>query len=200
MSSELLSIFGGNGGGVFVGIIIAVLALVLILSILMVVSLWKIFTKAGQPGWAAIIPFYGNYVLVQVARLPVYYFIIMVIPSLLAIVKIKIPSPVDSFVGIITFIVYSFTMYNVSKQFGKGVGYTLGMIFLPFIFYPMLAFGDSVYQEKVAFSEEDVSVASTESIQTESVPIESASAEISTPVESPTTATIDQTTHTAAQQ
>ena len=157
MSSELLSIFGGNGGGDFVGIIIAVLAFVLILSILMVVSLWKIFTKAGQPGWAAIIPFYGNYVLVQVARLPVYYFIIMVIPSLLAIVKIKIPSPVDSFVGIITFIVYGFTMYNVSKQFGKGIGYTLGMIFLPFIFYPMLAFGDSVYQGEVVSSDEGIS-------------------------------------------
>ncbi len=169
MLPELLSVFGGNGGGVFVGIIMAVLAFLLVLIILMIVSLWKIFTKAGQPGWAAIIPFYGNYVLVQVARLPVYYFIIMVVPSLLVIVNIKIPSPVDSFVGIITFIVYGFTMYNVSKQFGKGIEYTLGMIFLPFIFYPMLAFGGAVYQqEQVSYDHEPSEILPGNNVPTES--------------------------------
>ena len=68
---------------------------------------WKLYVKAGKPGWAALIPIYNYVVLLEI-------------------------------VGIIV-------IHNLSKVFGKGVGYTLGLIFLGFIFYPVLALGSATY-------------------------------------------------------
>jgi hypothetical protein len=82
-----------------------------------------------------------------------------------------------------------FIIYNLCKQFGKGIEYTLGMIFLPFIFFPMLAFGDSIYQGGEAFSSDDMPVAPPESVLVEN----------NTPVESPVTATVDQAPTAATQ-
>lgn len=180
--------------GIFAGAIFIIFAIWAVLVIVGIISLWKIFTKAGQPGWAAIIPVYNYYILTKVARVNVIYFVILLVPTLITFTKVELPSVVDQAMTIAVIIAYILIVYNLCKQFGKGVGYTLGMIFLPFIFYPMLAFGDSVYQEEVDSLNEDVSVAPTESIQSESVPAESA------PAESPVTTGVDQTAPTSTQQ
>jgi hypothetical protein len=95
--------------------------------LLMVISLWKIFTKAGKPGWAAIIPIYNLIVLVEICCKPIWWFILLLIPF------------VNFIVAIILFI-------ELAKRFGKGIGYAFGLLLLGIIFFPMLAFSDAKYQ------------------------------------------------------
>lgn len=91
-----------------------------------IAAMWKVFTKAGQPGWAAIVPIYNLIVLLQIAGKPVWWVLLMLIPL------------VNIVVGIMMW-------HGVSTSFGKGVGFTLGLLFLGFIFIPILAWGDSQY-------------------------------------------------------
>ena len=108
-------------GGSVVGGIIA-----LAFIILMVASMWRIFTKAGKPGWAAIIPIYNFVVMLQIAGKPIWWIIGLLIPF-------------------VNFIVMILLCVGVAKAFGKGVGFALGMLFLGPIFYPILAFGSATY-------------------------------------------------------
>ncbi len=103
------------------------LIFLLIVAGLMIVSNWKIFEKAGKPGWASIVPIYNMVVLLQIVKKPVWWILLFFIPI------------VDIIVAIIVF-------HNLSKCFGKSVGFTIGLLFLPVIFFPLLAFGDATYQ------------------------------------------------------
>ena len=94
--------------------------------VLIVASLWKVFAKAGQPGWACLIPIYNVYVLCKVAGKPGWWVLLMLIP-------------------IVNFIIFLLVSLGVAEQFGKGAGFGIGLFFLGFIFYPILAFGDSAY-------------------------------------------------------
>ena len=92
------------------------------LSILMIVSLWKIFKKAGKPGWASIIPIYNIYIMCEIAEKEWWYVLLSFVP----------------FANIYAMVV----LYNgMAKRFGKSGGFVAGMILLPVIFFPMLAFG-----------------------------------------------------------
>ena len=107
-----------------VGIGIGICYLVIIL--LIVISLWKIFVKAGKPGWAAIVPIYNLIVLIEICCKPLWWFILLLIP----------------FVNIIVLIIL---YVELAKRFGKGVGFAIGLLILPFIFFPVLAFSDAKY-------------------------------------------------------
>ncbi len=92
------------------------------LSILMIISLWKIFKKAGKPGWASIIPIYNIYIMCEIAEKEWWYVLLSCVP----------------FANIYAMVV----LYNgMAKRFGKSGGFVVGMILLPVIFFPMLAFG-----------------------------------------------------------
>ena len=95
--------------------------------ILLIAAMWKVFSKAGQPGWAAIIPIYNIYVICKVAGRPGWWLLLMLIP----------------FVNFIILIILSI---DIAKSFGKGAGFGLGMAFLGFIFWPILGFGSAQYQ------------------------------------------------------
>jgi hypothetical protein len=99
----------------------------LALLVLMLAAVWRVFTKAGQPGWAVLIPFYNLYVLLQVAGKPGWWLLLLLIPV------------VNLFVGIIT-------LAALAAKFGKGIGFTIGLILLPIVFYPVLGFGGAQYQ------------------------------------------------------
>ena len=99
----------------------------LIVGIIMVVSMWKLFTKAKQAGWAAIVPIYNAYILLKIVGRPGWWLILYFIPF-------------------VNFIVWIIVSNDLAKVFGKGGGTTLLLIFLPFIGYPMLAFGDAQYK------------------------------------------------------
>jgi hypothetical protein len=95
--------------------------------ILVIASNWKVFSKAGQPGWAAIIPIYNVYVMCKVAGRPGWWLLLFLIP-------------------LVNFIIAIILNVDVAKRFGKGVGFAIGMIFLSFIFWPILGFGSAQYQ------------------------------------------------------
>jgi len=95
--------------------------------VLLIASWWKVFTKAGKPGWAAIIPIYNYIVLLQIAGKPVWWIFLFLIPLANIIVLI---------------LMYA----GISRNFGKGTGFTLGLIFLGIIFFPILAWGSAQYQ------------------------------------------------------
>ena len=90
--------------------------------IFMVVCLWKIFEKAGQPGWSAIIPIYNMYIFLQIAGKPGWWIILMFVP-------------------VINIVFMIMAYISFAQRFGLGIGFTIGMILLPFIFFPILAFG-----------------------------------------------------------
>ncbi len=98
----------------------------LAIAILVIAAMWRIFSKAGQPGWAAIIPIYNAYVLLKVAGRPGWWLLLCLIP----------------FVNLVVLIV---VMVDLAKAFGKGTGFALGLIFLSVIFLPILGFGSAQY-------------------------------------------------------
>jgi hypothetical protein len=98
--------------------------------VLVIVGMWTTFTKAGKPGWASIIPIYNLIVLIEVAGQPIWLLILFFIPiaNIVAAVLVAI---------------------GVAKNFGKGGGFAIGLVFLPFIFYPILGFSNARYCPKV---------------------------------------------------
>ena len=102
-------------------------------TILMIAACWKVFTKAGQPGWASIIPIYNWYVLCKIVGRPGWWVILLLIPF------------VNFMVGIVLCI-------DLAKSFGKGVGFGIGLILLSVIFFPILGFGSAQYQGPTAGS------------------------------------------------
>ncbi len=111
----------GAATGGAIGAIIEVLV-----AILVIAGMWKVFTKAGKPGWAAIIPIYNIIVLLQIAGKPAWWFLLFCIP-------------------VVNIVIAVIVMINVAKAFGKGTGFALGLLFLSPIFIPMLGFGSAQY-------------------------------------------------------
>jgi Family of unknown function (DUF5684) len=103
----------------------------LAVTILMIAACWKVFTKAGQPGWAAIIPIYNWYILCKIVGRPGWWVILFFIPF------------INFIIGIIVCI-------DLAKSFGKGVGFAIGLILLGVIFFPILGFGSAQYQGPAA--------------------------------------------------
>jgi Family of unknown function (DUF5684) len=128
MLAALAQTYQTNSGGS--GATIVIYLAVIIVEF---VAFWKIFVKAGQPGWAGIIPIYNWWVMLKIVGRPGWWFILFLIP----IVNI-----------VILIIVYN----DLSKSFGKTAGFTVGMIFLGFIFFPILGFGDARYLGPAASS------------------------------------------------
>lgn len=95
--------------------------------VFVIASLWIVFTKAGHPGWAAIVPFYNLYVLLQIAGRPGWWLILYLIPVVSLVISIIVS-------------------IDVAKAFGKGTGFGIGLAFLSPIFFPILAFGDAQYE------------------------------------------------------
>lgn len=95
-------------------------------SVFILVCMWKIFVKAGEPGWAAIIPFYNTYVLFKITWGSGWKWLLLLIP-------------------LVNVVIYILTMIKLAKAFGKSSGYGVGLALLGIVFTPMLAFGDAEY-------------------------------------------------------
>jgi hypothetical protein len=105
----------------------AVVIAELLIALLVIVAMWKVFTKAGRPGWAAIIPIYNMYVWCKIVGRPGWWVILMLIPL------------VNIIVGIVVCV-------DMAKSFGKGAGFGIGIALLGIIFLPILGFGSAQYQ------------------------------------------------------
>lgn len=116
--------------GAFLGIYLVV---VLVIAVLQVVAMWKVFTKAGEKGWKSIIPIYNIVILFKISGISpwlIFVYFAGIIP----------------FVGWIAILALSIYQANsLAKSFGKDVGYTIGLLLLPVIFYMILGFGKAEY-------------------------------------------------------
>lgn len=121
----MLAEAGGGGGSGFLALIYIVLLVAVVMGV------YAIFEKADQPGWAAIIPIYNYYIMTKVVGRPGWWVILGLIPIVNLVVAV---------------IIYN----DLSASFGKGPGYVFGLILLPFVFLPMLGFGDARYQGPAA--------------------------------------------------
>jgi len=99
--------------------------IMLAVVVLIVASMWKIFEKAGQPGWAAIVPIYNLYILTKIIGKPGWWVVLMIIPYLNII-----------------FMIWAYNL--LSKSFGKDTGFTVGLVLLGIVFFPILAFDKSI--------------------------------------------------------
>lgn len=105
----------------------------LVIGLFFVVAYWKLFTKAGEPGWASIIPIYNALVILKIAGKPWWWILL----SLVSIIP---------FVGwIVALVLGIMIMHGISVNFGKDSGFTVGLVLLPWIFIPILAFGSAQY-------------------------------------------------------
>lgn len=93
---------------------------------LIIIGWWKVFTKAGKPGWAAIVPIYNLIVLLEIVGRPIWWIALMFIPC-------------------VNLVIYIMICLDLAKSFGKGAGFGLGLAFLGPIFAPILGFGDARY-------------------------------------------------------
>jgi hypothetical protein len=98
----------------------------LVILVVLIASLWKIFTKAGKPGWAAIIPIYNIIVLLEIVGKPAWWIILLLIPLVNIVIAIIV-------------------VHRLSLSFGQGVGMTILLLLLGIVGYPVLAFGSAKY-------------------------------------------------------
>ena len=94
--------------------------------VFIIAAMWKVFEKAGQPGWAAIIPIYNIYIMTKIGGKPGIWTLFCIIP-------------------IVNYVFMIWLTNMISKSFGKDEGFTAGLIFLGFIFWPILGFGSAKY-------------------------------------------------------
>ena len=123
MEENYESYDGGSQGMAGLGIFIFLYAAIVLL---LIVSQCKVYTKAGKPGWACIVPIYNIIVLLEIVGKPTWWIVLLLIP-------------------VVNIVIAIMCVHQLSLAFGKGTGTTLLLLFLPFIGYPMLAFGDAQY-------------------------------------------------------
>lgn len=159
------------------GIIGSVCIAVLVFYIFLIIAWWKIFTKAGEKGWKSIIPIYNVYIFFKICGIKNWFWVMLGL-TMLASILMAIDTPAElknvdmwtvkdfDFYSNIDFskhIMYAIstlvlcgvsiatvivTSIKLAKAFGKGVGFTLGLIFIPEIFYLILGFGKAKYDKK----------------------------------------------------
>lgn len=112
---------------IFNGIILLYVAII----ILAIAGMWKTYEKAGQPGWACLVPIYGVIILLRIVGKPWWWILLLLVPF-------------------VNLIIYVWVSNLLSKSFGKSEGFTVGLVLLGFIFFPILGFGDAKYQGPAA--------------------------------------------------
>lgn len=132
--------------------IIIVIAISMAVGIVTIIAQWKVYKKAGKGGWEAIIPFYSNWVLVEVAELKWYWFLGFFGPLVLGMI------PEIEFLGYLVYLFTTFNVfYNISKKFNKGAGFAIGLTLLTPIFLAILGFSKkNVYNKNIPVSSNGV--------------------------------------------
>lgn len=119
------------------GVMVVYLIIAIAVAVVSIIAMWKIFTKAGKPGWAAIIPVYNLVVLYQIVGMNPLWLLVLV----------GMIIPFVNFIAAIAFFVLTILVdIKLAKAFGKSGAFAVGLVFLPFIFQCILAFDKSEYQ------------------------------------------------------
>ncbi len=123
---EAYDAYDGAATAAVAGFGIGTLIFSLALSILLIVAMWKMFEKAGEPGWKSIVPFLNTYILFKISWGNGWLFLLCFVP-------------------LVNAVIYIIMQWKLCKSFGKGVGFFILMLFLPFIAWLMLGFGSDSY-------------------------------------------------------
>lgn len=116
-----------EGGGIIAALFGGAFFLVfLLIFVIVAAGMWKMFEKAGEPGWAALVPIYNLVVLVKIAGKEAWWVVLMLLPC-------------------VNFVAAVMICIDIARKFGKDTLYGVGLAFLPFIFFPMLGFGAAQY-------------------------------------------------------
>jgi Family of unknown function (DUF5684) len=109
-----------------VALIVPIIIFAIMVTVIEIVGAWFMFQKAGEPGWAAIIPIYNYLIAIKIAGKQWWYILLILIP-------------------VVNLVIYIIILNGLAKNFGKGTGFTVGLFFFRFIFIPILGFGNAVY-------------------------------------------------------
>lgn len=101
--------------------------IIIAITVFLIAAWWKVFEKAGQPGWGALIPIYNVYLMLKIAGRPGWWLILFLVPIANLVVEVIIS-------------------IDIAKNFGKSTGFGIGLLLLSVIFYPILAFGSATYE------------------------------------------------------
>lgn len=121
-----------EGAGIF-GVLIGLIFFLIWLAVvvLVVAGTWKAYSKAGKPGWAAIVPIYNMIVLLEIVGRPLWWIVLLLVPFVNVVIALLL-------------------LLDVAKSFGKSAGFGLGLFFLGPIFWPILGFGSATYRGPAA--------------------------------------------------
>ena len=106
----------------------ALILVYLAIVVFMIASVWKVFTKAGKPGWAILIPIYNILIMLEIAGKPWWWLLLIM------------------FVPFANIILAIWMVNLIALGFGKTSGFTVGLLLLPIIFWPILGFGSAKYK------------------------------------------------------
>lgn len=147
------SVFSGLLGTIStIAVIIGIMVLVWV--VVTIVALWKVYKKAGKNGWECIVPFYSYYVLVEIAGLNWWWFLLAISDNLISILNLDDLSTVATLVGLFArFNIY----YNIAKKFNKNNGTAVCAGIFSGIFILIFGFSkDAVYDMNITVSKNGV--------------------------------------------
>ncbi len=113
-------------GGYFIFFVFYFL-FVFAIVVFLIIAQWKVYTKAGKPGWAVLIPIYNTIILLEIAGKEWWWIFLFMLP-------------------IVNIVIMIIVMIEISKAFGKTGGFAVGLILLPIVFWPILGFGKAKYE------------------------------------------------------
>ncbi len=146
MTDSLAMLILGAG---FLGLLLG-----LVLYIVYVIGCWKIFTKAGEPGWKSIIPLYNSYIVYRIAGRSKLFIAVVV----LTIVNALLPKGDDVsilisllalLISLALLVISWLKNKSLAEAFGHGTGFAIGLLLIPFVFNIILGFDSSEYTQPV---------------------------------------------------
>ena len=153
LTNEQLALGGAAIGG-FIGVILGIIATIaIVVWIFQIIAFWKIFTKAGEPGWKSIIPIYGSYVCFKISWKPMWFWVFFVLTFVYSFLSsfsgasggTSALDIISTIAAIALLIVQIAANYKLSTAFGHGVGFAVGLTLLWPIFVLILGYGKSEY-------------------------------------------------------
>lgn len=128
--------------GAYLGVVVTI---TLVIAILQIVAMWKLFTKAGEKGWKSLIPIYNMFVYYKVSGISPWFLVLAFGLSILSEIENEIVIAI-ALIGTMIIVIYQ--NHSLAKSFGKGLGYTLGLLFFNTIFLLILGLGSAQYVGK----------------------------------------------------
>lgn len=134
---------------VLLSFLMSIIILALIYYVIQIIAYWKIFTKAGEPGWKSIIPVYNVFIQYKLTWNPMMFWVVfglIIVGGILSNIPVGLIAGIGGLLTLAGTVINLVAYHKLSTAFGHGVGFTIGLIFLNPIFILILGFGSSQYK------------------------------------------------------